>query len=402
MFETSLWFVSPYNYVDEVRKKLSLPERVYIHDTTLRDGEQQPNVVFRKDEKVKIAIALDEVGVDFIEAGLPAVSREDFEAIKAIVKQGLKAKVLSFSRCLKEDVDLALKADVSGLVMELPSSEHIIKYAYRWDVGKALERSREALEYAKQHGLYVKFFTIDSTRSEIPFLKRVIDNVKDLMDALVLADTFGVMSPYAMEYFVGVNKGFVDKPLEVHAHNDFGLAVANSLAAVVGGASTVHVTVNGLGERSGNAALEEVVLALELLLGVKTNIKKEKLYELSKLVEGLSGVKLQPQKAVVGDNITRVESGILADWWFNVKDVKPTEILPYIPTLVGRKAELTILLGKKSGKRNVVEKLRELEVSVSDDEVMQLLMKLKEKAVELKRALTDEEFRELVREVLKK
>jgi isopropylmalate/homocitrate/citramalate synthase len=401
MFETSSWFVSPYNYVDEVRKKLSLPERVYIHDTTLRDGEQQPNVVFRKDEKVEIAIALDEVGVDFIEAGMPAVSREDFEAIKAIVKQGLKAKVLAFSRCLREDVDLALKADVSGLVMELPSSEHIIKYAYKWDVGKALERSREALEYAKQHGLYVKFFTIDATRSEILFLKKVIDNVKDLMDALVLADTFGVMSPYAMEYFIGVVKGFVDKPLEVHAHNDFGLAVANSLAAVVSGASTVHVTVNGLGERSGNAALEEVVLALELLLGVKTNIKKEKLYELSKLIEKLSGVKLQPQKAVVGDNITRVESGILTDWWLNVKDLKPTEILPYIPTLVGRKAELTILLGKKSGKRNIVEKLRELGVSASDDEVIQLLIKLKEKAIELKRALTDEEFRELIREVLK-
>lgn len=402
MFETSQWFVSPYNYVDEVRKKLSLPEKVYIHDTTLRDGEQQPNVVFRKDEKVEIAIALDEVGVDFIEAGLPAVSRGDFEAIKAIVKQGLKAKVLSFSRCLKEDVDLALKADVPGVVMELPSSEHIIKYAYRWDVGKALERSREALEYAKQHGLYVKFFTIDATRSDVSFLKKVIGNVKDLMDALVLADTFGVMSPYAMEYFMRMIKGFVNKPLEVHAHNDFGLAVANSLAAVVGGASTVHVTVNGLGERSGNAALEEVVLALELLLGVKTNIKKERLYELSKLVERLSGVKLQPQKAVVGDNITRVESGILTDWWFNVKDVKPTEILPYIPTLVGRKAELTILLGKKSGKRNVVEKLRELGISVSDDEAIQLLTKLKERAIELKRALTDEEFKELVREVLKK
>ncbi|MEM2021401.1 MAG: homoaconitate hydratase [Zestosphaera sp.] len=397
---TDKWFVSPYNYVENARKGLRLPERVYVHDTTLRDGEQQPGIAFRRDEKLEIAVALDEAGVDFIEAGMPAVSGEDFEALKAVVRQGLKAKVLAFSRCLKEDVDLALKIEVPGLVMELPSSEHMIKYAYRWSIDKALERSQEALEYAKQHGLYVKFFTIDSTRSSMEFFTRVIKDVSERMDSMVIADTFGVMSPYAMEYFVRSVKEFVSKPLEVHAHNDFGLAVANSIAAVAGGATVAHVTVNGIGERSGNAALEETVLALELLLGVKTNVKLDRLYELSKLVERLSGVPLPPQKAVVGDNAVRVESGILVDWWYNVKDVRPVEMLPYLPSLIGRKTDVIVLLGKKSGRRNVAEKLKEMGVPARDETVALILAKLKSRSVEKKRALTEEEFKELVREVL--
>lgn len=184
---TDKWFVSPYNYVDEVRRSMRLAERVYIHDTTLRDGEQQPGVVFRKGEKLEIAMALDDAGVDFIEAGMPAVSREDLEAAKAIVRQGLKAKVLVFARCLKEDVDLALEAEVPGIVMELPSSDHMIKYAYGWPLEKALERSRGALEYAKQHGLYVKLFTIDATRSSLEFLKMIIESSGGKMDALTIA-----------------------------------------------------------------------------------------------------------------------------------------------------------------------------------------------------------------------
>lgn len=398
---TDKWFVSPYNYVDEVRKSMRLAERVYIHDTTLRDGEQQPGIVFRKGEKLEIAMALDDAGVDFIEAGMPAVSREDLEAVKAIVRQGLKAKVLVFARCLKEDVDLALEAEVPGIVMELPSSDHMIKYAYGWTLEKALERSREALEYAKQHGLYVKLFTIDATRSSLEFLKMIIESSGGRMDALTIADTFGVMSPYAMEYFVRRVREFVDKPVEAHTHDDFGLAVANSVAAVAGGATAVHVTVNGIGERSGNAALEETVLALELLLGVKTNVRLDRLYKLSKLVESLSGVPLPPQKAVVGDNAVKIESGILVDWWCSVRDLRPVEVLPYLPTLVGRKADVAILLGKKSGRRNVVEKLKEWRIGVRDEDVALVLMKLKETAVEKKRVLTEEEFRELVREVLK-
>ncbi|MEM0318085.1 MAG: hypothetical protein QXO97_08870 [Candidatus Nezhaarchaeales archaeon] len=395
------WFVSQYNYVEEVRRKIKLPEKIIVHDTTLRDGEQQPGLVFRKEEKLEIAMALDDAGVDFIEAGMAAVSREDLEAIKELAKQGLRAKVVAFARCLKEDVDLALKTEVPGLVMELPSSKHIIEYAYKWPIDKALERSREALEYAKQHGLYVKFFTIDATRSDMDFLRRVIGNVHDLMDALVVADTFGVMSPFATEYFVKSLKEFVKKPIEIHAHNDFGLAVANSIFAVVSGASGVHVTVNGIGERSGNASLEETVLALKLLLGVETNVKLDRLYKLSKLVERLSGMTLPPNKPVVGDNVVRVESGILADWWFNVKNVKPVEMLPYLPSLIGRDTDVILLLGKKTGKRTILERLTSMGIAADDETVMKILNQVKEEAIRKKRPLSDEEFRELVSRILK-
>jgi len=172
-----VWFVSPYNFVDDVRRGFELPERVLIHDTTLRDGEQQAGVVFRRDDKLRIAMALDEAGVDRIEAGMPAVSQEDFEAVREIARQGLRAMVMAFTRCLRGDVDYALKADVPGVVMELPASRHLIQNAYRWDLDKAIGRAVEAVEYAKEHGLYVTFFTIDATRSDMEFLRRVIEAV---------------------------------------------------------------------------------------------------------------------------------------------------------------------------------------------------------------------------------
>ncbi|MEM4863483.1 MAG: hypothetical protein QW706_09970, partial [Candidatus Nezhaarchaeales archaeon] len=240
MWSSKFWFVSPLNFDDEVRKKLELPERVVIHDTTLRDGEQQAGVVFRRDEKVRIATALDEAGVDRIEAGMPSVSRDDFDAVKEIAKLGLKARVMAFSRCLKQDVDLAIKAEVPGVVMELPSSKHIIEYGYRIPEDSAIKMVVEAAEYAKKHGLFVTLLAIDSTRADYEFLKKVVNSVQDFMDSLTIADTFGVASPFAMEYLTKQVKSLTKKPVEVHPHNDFGLAVANALAAVASGASAVH------------------------------------------------------------------------------------------------------------------------------------------------------------------
>lgn len=393
------WFVSPYNYVDDVRKDFNIPEKVLIHDVTLRDGEQLPGVVFRKNEKVDIAIALDEVGVDRIEAGMPTVSQEDFEALKELAKQGLRAKVMAFVRCMKSDVDLALKTDVSGVIMELPSSAHLITYAYRWTPEKAIERAVEAVEYAKQHGLWVTFFTVDATRAELDFLKRVVESVEKAMDSLTLADTFGVCLPNTISYLIRSVRGFVRKPLEIHAHNDFGLAVANTLAAIVSGASVAHVAVNGLGERTGNADLAEVVTALHLLLGIKTNVKLEKLYELSKLVERYSGVKLPPNKPVVGETPFKIESGIVVDWWLNVKDVKPNEVLPILPNLVGRGdvEDVGVVLGKKSGLANVRYWMSKLGIKVEDEELLRsILLDVKKRSIELKRPITVDEFKDVL------
>lgn len=290
------YYVSFYNFEKNVTRGLKFPRKIIFHDVTLRDGEQQAGIIFRKDDKIKIARALDEAGVDRIEAGMPSVSKEDMETIKEIAHLGLQAKIYGFARCMKEDVNNALKADVDGVVMEIPSSDHLLKYGYGWTEGKAIERSVEATSYAHEHGLKVAFFTIDSTRATFNVFWRLVGSVatKGHMDSLVVADTFGVMNPQAYAHFIQKIKKKTRKPIEVHAHNDFGLGVANTITALASGADVAHVTINGIGERSGNASLEEVAAALKMMYGLKINLKFEKFRTLSKLVQELSGVTVPP------------------------------------------------------------------------------------------------------------
>jgi methanogen homocitrate synthase len=397
------WFVSPLNFADEVRRDLNLPEKVVVHDTTLRDGEQLAGVVFRRDERVRIAAALDEAGVGRVEAGMPAVSQEDFEAVREVARLGLRARVLAYARCLTRDVDLALRADVSGVVIDVPVSSHLIRYAYGWSEEETVGRAVKVVEYAKQHGLSVVFFAVDSTRADVGFLRRVLESVQNLVDSIAIVDTFGVASPFAMRYLTNLVKSFSGRPLEVHAHNDFGLAVANTLVAVASGTTAVHVTVNGIGERAGNAPLEETVVALELLLGVRTGVRLDRLYELSKLVESLSGVRLPPHKPVVGDGPYSVESGLLADWWLEVRDLRPTDVFPILPELVGRRQGVSVVLGKKSGRANVVEALRSLGIDpakVGGENLARILQEVKFYSTLKKGLLTREEFSAIVRKVL--
>jgi len=401
---TDKWWVSHLNFVDEVQAGLKLPKQVIIHDITLRDGEQQAGLVFDKEDKIKIARMLDELGVHRIEAGLPAVSREDKEAVKAIAHEGLNAKIFCFSRCMKADVDLALECDVEGVEMEIPSSEHIIKYAYQWPLEKAIDLSTEATRYAADHGLHVAFFTIDSTRADLDWWFKIINSVatKGHMDSLVLVDTFGVCTPEAIRYFTRKAREKINKPIEAHFHNDFGLATANTLAAVCEGAEIVHTTVNAIGERMGNADLAEVALALEALYGVKLDLKYEKLYELSKLIEKLSGIKMLPHKALVGDGAFRTESGIVATWWSRVKEAnKPLVVYPYRWDLVGQK-EVEIILGKKSGRDSIVYKLKSLGLDLSEEEINKVLEQVKEESVKRKSPIPDDVFKEIINKCLKK
>jgi len=401
---TDKWWVSHLNFVDEVRAGLKLPKEVVIHDITLRDGEQQAGLVFDKEDKIKIARMLDELGVHRIEAGLPAVSREDKEAVKAIAHEGLNAKIFCFSRCMKADVDLALECDVEGVEMEIPSSEHIIKYAYQWPLEKAIDLSTEATRYAADHGLHVAFFTIDSTRADLDWWFKIINSVatKGHMDSLVLVDTFGVCTPEAIRYFTRRAREKIIKPIEAHFHNDFGLATANTLAAVCEGAEIVHTTVNAIGERMGNADLAEVTLALEALYGVKLDLKYEKLYELSKLIEKLSGIKMPPHKALVGDGAFRTESGIVATWWSRVKEAnKPLVVYPYRWDLVGQK-EVEIILGKKSGRDSIVYKLKRLGLDLSEEEINKVLEQVKEESVKRKSPISDDVFKEIINKCRKK
>jgi len=392
------WWVSPLNFVDEVRSQLKLPKRVLIHDITLRDGEQQAGVTFNKEDKIEIAKMLDEVGVHRIEAGMPAVSSEDKEAVKAIARMGLNAKVFCFARCMKRDVDLALECDVDGIEMEIPSSEHLIRYGYDWPLEKAIELAVEATSYAAEHGLHVAFFTIDGTRANLDWWFKLVGKVasEGHMDSLVLVDTFGVCMPEAIRYLTRKAREQFSVPIEVHFHNDFGLAVANTLAAVAEGAEIVHTTVNGIGERMGNADLAETALALEVLYGVKLGLDYSKLYKLSKLVERLSGVKMPPHKPVVGDGVFRVESGIIVGWWRNLeRQGRPLVMFPYHWSFVGQNG-VEIVLGKKSGRDSILYVLERMGVDPTTVNVDKVLEEVKVEAIRRKSPVPSEVFKQIV------
>ena len=254
----------------EVTKDFKFAKNIKIHDVTLRDGEQQTGVILTKDEKIRIAEALAEAGVHRIEAGMPIVSPSDNEAIKEIVKRNLGPQIFSFARCMKEDVQRAVDTGVNGVVMEIPSSKHMLELAYRWPLEKAIETSIEATKFAHDNGLEVVFFPIDFSRAELKWALDLIERVgkEGHMDALALVDTFGVLSPHAMKYFVTEVQKRIKKRLEAHFHQDFGMGVANTIMALSVGVEVMHTTVLGIGERSGNTPMEETVMALLTMCGI--------------------------------------------------------------------------------------------------------------------------------------
>ncbi len=346
-WKTEKWFTSPWNFLDEVRGNFAFPKQLKIHDMTLRDGEQQTGIELRKDEKVRIAEKLAEVGVHRIEAGMPAVSKQDEAAIREIVKRKLGPEIFAFSRCVVDDVKLAADCGVTGIVVEIPSSRHLIQYAYQWPVEKAVEQSVKATSLAKELGLYTAFFTIDASREDLDWLLDLIEKVATdgHMDSLVLVDTMGVCTPPAIEYFVRKTRERIKKPLEAHFHNDFGLAVANTLTALACGVEVAHTAICGTGERAGSAALEDVVVALLTLYGVDLGMRYDKLYELAQLTAELTGHRLPQNKSIVGDKLFNIESGIVATWISRCQGPLATEVFPLHWELLGQPGP-QVVLGK--------------------------------------------------------
>lgn len=400
-WKTEKWFVSPWNFADSVCGQFQFPKAVKFHDVTLRDGEQQTGVIFTKDEKIRIAEALAEAGVHRIEAGMPVVSPADTATIKEIVKRNLGPQIFAFSRCMVEDVKRAVDTGVSGVVMEVPSSTHIIENAYKWPLEKAIELSVESTAYAHSQGLEVVFFPIDFSRAEINWALDLITRVANEghMDALALVDTFGVLAPHAVQYLVREVKKRTRKRLEAHFHMDFGMGVANTLIAVAEGVEVIHSTVLGLGERAGNVPVEESALALLMLYGVDTGIKYERFYDLARLVQEFSRHRVPTNRPVVGEQLFQIESGIIASWWMNCGQNQPTELFPYRWDLVGQPAP-RIVIGKGSGIDSVKAKLKEIGVEVSEEEAMQVLAAIKLHSLSTKNLLTDAEVREVVEAAL--
>ena len=399
-WKTDQWFVSPWNYLPEVTKEFSFADKVEVHDITLRDGEQQAGVVFNKEDKVRIAAKLAEAGVHRIEAGMPAVSPDDEAAIREIVKMHLGVKIFAFSRCMREDIKRAADCGVDGVVVEIPSSEHIIQYAYRWPLEKAIDLSISATSYARELGLYTVFFPIDATRADMGQYLNLIERVstEGHMDALALVDTFGTLSPHAVPYFVEKTRERIKKPLETHFHMDFGHGVSNTILALASGVEVMHTTVSGIGERVGNTPMEDTVLSLLMLYGKDIGIKTEYFKELSDMVLEMAGVSIPSNRQIVGDRVFDIESGIITDWLRNCGDQYPTELFPYIWDVVGQSPPQAVL-GKGSGLPSVELWLNRLGLTADEEEKKEILAQVKHLSLNHKRLLNEEEFRQIVEQV---
>ncbi|MEM1965670.1 MAG: 2-isopropylmalate synthase [Candidatus Caldarchaeum sp.] len=351
----------------------SLPSRVEIFDTTLRDGEQTAGAALRPEDKVRLAEALADLGVDVIEAGFPPVSSGETSAIKQIAEMGLKTNVCVLSRCEKSDIDAAAKVSPQWIHVFIATSDIHLEHKLKLTREQVLEKAVEAVDYAKSYGFTVHFSAEDATRTEPAYLLKVFEAVEEAgADSLDIPDTVGTIIPPVMKQLVSTVKKKVKIPVAVHCHDDFGLAVANSLAGVEAGAEIVHATVNGIGERAGNASLEEVAAALKFLYGVETNIRFEKIYKVSRLVEKLMGIVVPKNKAIVGDNAFAHESGIHVHGILG----NPTTYEPVMPEVFGRRRR--IVFGKHSGIHGLEAFLKEYGFTVERDKASAVLKRVKE------------------------
>ncbi|MGA2522853.1 MAG: 2-isopropylmalate synthase [Candidatus Bathyarchaeia archaeon] len=346
---------------------------IRILDTTLRDGEQTPGVSLTSEEKIEIARQLDKLGVDVIEAGFPSSSDGEKKVVKEIVKLGLNSEICALSRATKGDIDAALDCEVDLIHVFIPTSAVQMKYAVDLTPEQVLTSAVESIEYVKEHGVRCEFSPMDATRSEMPFLKKICKAAQQAgMDTLNLPDTVGIMIPKSIIKFVEDVKSVVNVPISIHCHDDFGLAVANSLAAVEAGAAQVHVAVNGLGERAGNASLEEVVMALHVIYKYKTGVNSRLLYGTSRMVSALTGIAVQANKALVGENAFAHESGI------HTRGVteKPLTFEPIDPALVGRTRKL--VAGKLAGTRGIKAELEEIGINPTEEQLKEIVQRVKE------------------------
>ncbi|GIX15152.1 MAG: 3-hydroxy-3-methylglutaryl-CoA lyase [Paracoccaceae bacterium] len=395
-YEEGKWWVSPYNFIPEVRQGLDLPPKVEIHDATLRDGEQTPGVVFSIDDKIAIASKLAEVGVERIEAGMPAVSPQDAEAIREICRLGLRSRIFTFARAMKKDIDMALELGAQGVIIEVPIGYPKLVTQFGWTWRDVFEKSRDVINHAREQGLYAVFFPYDTTRARAEDLENLCKAImaESPPDSIGIVDTMGCATPEAIRYMVRWVKQMTGLPIEIHTHNDFGMGVATELAAVTAGAEVVHSCANGLGERTGNAALEELMLGLELLYGYENGYRLDKLPELGALVSRLANIPIHRNKPVLGHGNFIRESGIGIQYVVN----DPLVMFGTHPALTGRRGE--VVLGKKSGKASVIYKMGELGLGeVSDEEAAEILARVKARGIEKRDILTDDEFVAIVREV---
>ena len=383
------YYTSPFNKEEEFK----FPKNITIYDTTLRDGEQTPGVCFSQEDKLEIARKLDQLRIHQIEAGFPIVSSREAATVKAIANEGLDAEIICLARTKKGDIDRALDCDVDGIITFMGTSDIHLEHKMHIKRQEALNICMKSIEYAKDHGLFVAFSAEDATRTDLDFLKRVYSKAESYgADRVHIVDTVGAITPQGITFLIKELRKVTDVEIAMHCHNDFGLAVINSIYGLLAGGSAVSTTVNGIGERAGNASLEELIMSLKLLYGKDLGFKTKYIQELSELVSKKTGLEIPYNKPIVGRNVFRHESGIHVDAVIE----EPLTYEPYLPELVGQKRQL--VLGKHSGCRAVKAKLDECGFKVTNDQLCQIVKKVKESREEGK-YIDDDVFKDIVRSI---
>lgn len=367
--------------------KIGMPKQVRIVDTTLRDGEQTAGIVFSSEEKIKIAKMLSQAGIYQIEAGVPAIKGDEMKAIKEIVKAKTKSSILGWCRAVISDIEAAIECGLDAVCISMSSSDIHIKYKLSKTRKEIYDMLRRAINFAKTNNLYVSANAEDASRTDMGKMIEFAEVVRDAgADRLRFCDTVGILNPMQVYTRIKMLINKIHLPVEMHAHNDFGMATANSLAGIDAGAQFVSVTVNGIGERAGNAALEEVVMALKYTTNYDIEFDISKLKKLSDYVSLASGRPIGLNKPIVGQNIFFHEAGTQVKGV--VKAPKTYEV--FTPKEVG--AQRQILIGKHSGRYAVISKFEEYGIKLTEAQAGVLLNEIREKATEVKRALFDKEL----------
>lgn len=352
--------------------KTKISENVIIFDTTLRDGEQSPGVSLTPQQKVEISRSLDALGVDVLEAGFPITSEGEFEAVKTIANSGLNAEVCGLARTSQEDIDRCLDCDVGRVHTFIGTSEIHMEHKLRMTPDQVIAKAIEAVEYCTDHGVKVEFSAEDASRTKIEFLKEICVAVTEAGASTInIPDTVGVAIPSAMAWLVEEVKSVSNAEISVHCHNDMGLAVANSLAAAEAGADQIQVCMNGIGERAGNAALEEVVVALKYMYGVETNIQLNKIFDTAQLISRLMRFPIPANKPIIGRSAFAHESGIHT----HAVITSPYTYEPISPEDVG--ARRRIVSGKHSGGHGVNKTLQNAGIIVTKPQLREIVGRIK-------------------------
>ena len=402
-FKENYW-VSPINFMQEI--KGLYPNETLIYDVTLRDGEQTPGVCWNEDERVRIAEAMEEIGLKRIEIGMPVVSDSIGRAVKRLIKKNTRLDMVALCRSKNDDIDLCEDIGLKSVIVEHSINPYLCKYALDLSVDKLLDRLITSIIHAKEKGMNVNFFGWDAFRCDIPYLQKIFGTVvrEAKPDSVTLTDTFGVALPSAVKMTVEKVKEVIgNTPLEFHGHNEFGFGTGAALAALEGGASGLHTAVNGLGERTGNVPTEEIVMSLELLLGVNTGIDLSKICELSNLVSEISKVPIAGKKPIVGSCLTQVESGLVSDVVYRMNKIGvKTGMAPFTQELVGGRPQ-EYAIGKGSGRATVLfymEKNRIDPNSVTKEQVGDIIEKVKIESRIRKALISEADLMSIIKNVL--